>query len=160
MTRLATIDADIDASDPPEHWNDDWVRVRLVEAYRIEQRLPGGNRISASSWPAHAYEFADVVGWDDARQRVMDKWANIRGGVFAAELTRMEQAHEWLRVRLAQYNRERTCLAHWATAIAYRRSLRSLLIRRRWSRSTFYRRVDEGSRIIAASLISDDVPVT
>ena len=101
-----------------------------------------------------------MVGWDDARQRVMDKWAHIRGGVFAAELTRMEQAHEWLRMHLAKQPAERTCLAHWATAIAYNRSLRALLMRRRWSRSTFYRRVDEGSQIITASLIADDVPVT
>ena len=72
----------------------------------------------------------------------------------------MEQAHEWLRLHLANHPAERTCLAHWATAIAYNRSLRALLMRRRWSRSTFYRRVDEGSRIITAALIADDVPVT
>ena len=159
MTRIATIDIDTD-TEPPAMWCDEWVRHRLVESYRIEQRLPGGNRTGTSIWPPISYEFADVVGWDDARERVMDQWSHIRGGVFAVELTRMEQAHEWLRIRLAAYPAERTCLAHWATAIAYNHSLRALLFRRRWSRSTFYRRVEEGSRIITASLIADDVAVT
>jgi hypothetical protein len=159
MSRLATIDMDV-AQLPPEIWTADWVCTRLVEAYRIEQRLPGQvRRKLVAPWPKHAYEFSDVVGWDDARQRVLDNWAQTKGGVYAIELTRMEQAHEWLRVQLRHYAGERMCLAGWAACVAYGHSVRALMVRKRWSRSSFYRRVDTGSIIIARSLVQEGVKV-
>lgn len=159
MSRIATIDMDV-AQQPPPAWTPDWVCTRLVEAYRIERRLPGHprNKIVAP-WPVHNYEFSDVVGWDDARERVLDKWAHIRGGVYAIELTRMEEAHEWLRVQLRAYAGERMCLSGWAACVAYGHSLRALMVRKRWSRSSFYRRRDDGSVIIAKALQDDGVKV-
>jgi hypothetical protein len=160
MSRTATIDMDV-AQDPPPTWTADWVRVRLVEAYRIEQRLPGHvRRKIVAPWPAHAYEFSDIVGWsDDASERVLDKWAHTRGGVYASEMSRLEAAHEWLRVQLASYAAERMCLSGWAACIAYGHSVRALVVRKRWSRASFYRRVDTGSIIIARALQREGVKV-
>ena len=161
MSRLATIDMDFSTEAAPAAWTDEWVRHRLIEAYRIEQRLPGHmRRRMVAPWPAHPYEFADIVGWDNASERVLESWANARGGVYAVEISRMEQAHEWLRVQLAQRQIERACLASWAACIAYKHSLRALMVRKRWSRSTFYRRVEDGSRIIAQSLCDGGVEVS
>jgi len=159
MSRIATVDMDV-PQDPPPAWTPDWVCTRLVEAYRIEARLPGHVRKKlVAPWPAHSYEFSDVVGWDDARERVLDKWAHIRGGVYASELSRMDQAQEWLRVQLRHYAGERMCLSGWAACIAYNHSLRALMVRKRWSRSSFYRRVDTGSIIIAKALRDEGVKV-
>jgi len=154
MSRLNTIALDASAGSAPAEWSPEWVQRRLVEAYSIERRLPNVRRkkTAGGSWPAISYEFADVVGWTDARDRVLDVWAHDRAGVFAAELKRMEEAHEWLRTILAKYETERLCLAHWAACIAYRRSLRRLLAQRRWSRTSFYRRIAIGSLIIAVQL--------
>ena len=44
---------------------------------------------------------------------------------------------------------EARCLTVWAFAVAHGRSLRRTLIRRRWARSTFYRRVEESSQRLA-----------
>jgi hypothetical protein len=161
MTRMATVDMDA-PQDPPAAWNGDWVCSRLVEAYRIEARLPGVAKYfsNGSAWPSINYEFADVVAQGEtASSRVLAEWENTRGGVFAYQLTRMDQAHDWLRHYLAGHEVERMCLAHWATSMAYHRSLQSLLRKRRWSRTTFYRRVSAGASIIAGKLIADRVPI-
>lgn len=154
MTRLTTIALDAAPGAAPAQWSPEWVQRRLVEAYSIERRLPAVRRkkTAGGSWPAISYEFADVVGWTDARDRVLDGWAQDKSGVFAAELSRMEEAHEWLRVILAQHEIERMCLAHWAACIAYRRSLRRLLEKKRWARTSFYRRLAIGSLVISMEL--------
>jgi hypothetical protein len=163
MIRLATIDRDMDSTEPPLHWDSNWVRWRLVEAYRIEQRLPGEfrRRRTAGFWPEHPYEFGDVVGWDEEmHKRAIAEWSHARkSGVYAIELSRMEEAHEWLRVDLGKQPVERACLASWATCVAYKYSLRSLMLRKRWSRTTFYRRVLFGSERIATRLRSSNVEV-
>jgi TnpA family transposase len=158
MSRLATIDMDV-AQQPPDTWTAAWVCTRLIEAYRIEQRLPGNvRRKLVAPWPKHAYEFSDVVAQGEAAsERVLHQWENTRGGVYAIELTRMEQAHEWLRVQLRNYAGERMCLAGWAACVAYGHSVRALMVRKHWSRSSFYRRVDTGSIIIAKALQQEGV---
>ena len=160
MSRIATIDLDV-AQQPPLEWTPDWVCTRLVEAYRIERRLPGHvRRKLVAPWPAHSYEFSDVVAQGEAAsERILDKWENTRTGVYAIELSRMDQAQEWLRVQLKNYAGERMCLSGWAACIAYNHSLRALMVRKRWSRSSFYRRVDLGSDIIARALQAEGVKV-
>jgi len=160
MERLTTIALDAAPTRAPPQWTPDWVQRRLVEAFSVERRMPGGvKRRAAGAWPAISYEFSDVVGWTDARDRVLDNWANTRESVFSAEISRMEAAHEWLRVILANYEIERTCLAQWAACIAYRRSLRDMLARKRWARATFYRKVAIGSLVIAIELERRGDPV-
>jgi hypothetical protein len=163
MARLAAIDLvgpSAGRLEPPAQWSGLWVRMRLVEAYATERRLPArrGNG-SGNGWPAVVYEFADMVGWDDARERVWEAWENTRGAVFASEIARMEQAHEWLAL-LGNHPAERACLASWAAMVAYRRSLRRALGRRGWPRSTFYRYTMNGSILIAQFLNNDGVEVS
>jgi hypothetical protein len=160
MTRLASIDVDAPIIHPaPARWSGQWVRRRLIEAYAIERRLPGERGHNGTAWPAILYEFADVVAWDDARERVLDAWANTRGSVFAREIARMDEAQAWLYL-LAERPIERQCLAIWASAVAYRRSVSRLLASRRWARATFYRRVCNGSILIARHLGRNGVPVS
>ena len=96
---------------------------------------------------------------DDAREEVLDSWQYCDAGVSAQDISRMEAAHDWLRVIFVQYPQERLCLSQWAAAIAYRRSLRRLLAQRGWSRSTFYRYVTAGALIIAIELGRQGEPV-
>jgi hypothetical protein len=158
--RLSSIAIDSRASAPPQ-WSGDWVQRRLVEAYSVERRLPQVRRrlLIASAWPPMATEFADIVGRaDDDRKERFQAWEYAQLGVSASDIDRMEQAHDWLAI-LAPYPEERLCLAQWAAAVAYRRSLRRLLLQRRWSRMTFWRRVTAGAHIIALELMQDGRPV-
>jgi hypothetical protein len=95
----------------------------------------------------------------EAREQVLHSWEYAGSGVTAADIGRMEQAHDWLRIILAPYPEERLCLSQWATAIAYGRSLRRMLLKRRWSRSTFYRYVTAGAHVIALKLQQQGRPV-
>jgi hypothetical protein len=98
------------------------VQRRLIEAYSVERRLPQAQRrlLIASAWPSMAVEFSDIVGRaDDDRKDRFHSWEFTRLGVSAADISRMEQAHDWLRI-LKPYPEERLCLAQWAAAVAYR----------------------------------------
>ena len=78
-------------------WSPGLVRARLVEAFRIEARLPEpkGPRRNAGSWPMMSREFEDLVGWsDEAREAVWGDWARAKGA-HAWEVTRMEEAIGW-----------------------------------------------------------------
>jgi hypothetical protein len=137
---------------PPERWTGAWVRSRLRQAFEVEQRLPSGRRNGgASAWPFEVtHEFSEMVGWLDARQRVWDNWARARGA-YPFEITRMDEALGWLAL-LRDHDAERRCLAAWALLASRGKSVRLFLARRRWSRTTFYRRVEDGSNRIAAEL--------
>lgn len=159
--RLTTIAIDSQAGQAPAQWTAAWVQRRLVEAYAIERRLPQPRRPTAgSSWPPTAVEFQDLIGRaDEARSQVLQSWESVRGGVSSDQVSKMEQAHEWLRTILAQYPHERLCLASWAMAIAYRRSVRRIMLQRRWSRSSYYRYVTAGAYIVAVELQREKLPV-
>jgi hypothetical protein len=159
--RLSSIAADSQGLAPPQ-WSAEWVQRRLIEAYSVERRLPQARRrlLVASAWPAMVVEFSDVVGRaDDDRKERFASWEYAgQLGVSAADISRMEQAHNWL-LFLQPYPEERLCLAQWAAAGAYRKSLRRLLAKRGWSRSTFYRYVNAGAYIIALELNRRHLPV-
>jgi hypothetical protein len=158
--RLSTIAIDSQGLAPPQ-WSSVWVKRRLVEAYSVERRLPQARRrmLIASAWPPMATEFADIVGRaDDDRKERFHAWEYARLGVSAQDLGRMEQAHDWLAI-LAPYPEERLCLIQWAAALAYGRSLRRLLLQRRWSRSTFYRYATAGAYVVAIELNRRELPV-
>jgi hypothetical protein len=160
MPRLSTIAIDTRPVAPAQ-WSASWVQHRLIEAYSVERRLPHSRRRPvANLWPATVIEFADIVGRADAaREEVLQSWEYSNSGVSAEEIGRMDEAHDWLRVILARYPEERLCLSQWATAIAYRRSLRRLLAQRRWARSTFYRYVTAGAFLVATELRRQGQPV-
>jgi len=162
MPRLSTIAIDASRAVTPAAWSADWVQQRLIEAYAVERRLPHARRrlLIASAWPSMKVEFSDIVGRaDDDRKERFHSWEYAQLGASAADISRMEQAHDWLRVFLAPYPEERLCLSHWAASAAYRRSLSRLLKLRRWSRSTFYRRATAGAHVIALELTRQGVPV-
>jgi hypothetical protein len=158
--RLSTIAIDSQGPGPPQ-WSASWVQRRLIEAYSVERRLPQARRrlLIASAWPSMAVEFSDIVGRaDDDRKERFASWEYVRLGVSAADISRMEQAHNWLGI-LKPYPEERLCLAQWAAAVAYRRSVRRMLLKRGWSRSTFLRRVTAGAHVIALELTRQGLPV-
>lgn len=139
----------------PAQWSGAWVRGRLREAFDIERRLPrGGLSNGGGGWPSVLHDFADMVGWTDARARVWADWKRAKGA-YAFEITRMEEAFGWLAI-LALHPGERRCLVAWAQNTT---SLRAMLLRRGWSRATFYRRVVDGSERIAVALNTRGVKV-
>lgn len=158
--RLSTIAVDSQGL-APLLWSASWVQRRLIEAYSVERRLPQARRrlLIASAWPSMAVEFSDIVGRaDDDRKERFHSWEHVRLGVSAQGISRMEQAHDWLRI-LKPYPEERLCLAQWAAAVAYRRSLRRMLERRQWSRTTFYRYANAGAHVVALELNRQSLPV-
>lgn len=135
----------------PPTWSAAWVRSRLVEAFEVEARLPTGNGNGATAWPFPVmHDFAEMVGWPDARQRVWDDWRRARGA-YPFEVTRMEESLAWLRL-LRNHTGERRCLSAWAHAVSRGRSVRPLVRRKGWSPATFYRKVSSGSERIARVL--------
>lgn len=142
---------------PPATWSGELVRQRLVEAFAIERRMPGQRFAAiASAWPATPlHEFTDMLHWDDARQRVWDSWSKSRG-VYSYEVTRMEEAFDWLRWLPEG---ERRCLAAWALCSARGLNVKRMIEKRRWSRTTFYRQIDKAASYIADRLNREGVQV-
>jgi hypothetical protein len=161
MPRLATIAIDSSQTIAPAQWSASWVQRRLIEAYSVERRLPQPRRrLIFNAWPKPMVEWTDIVGRaDTVREEVLQSWEYANLGVSAEELTRMDDAQDWMRVILAPYPEERRCLSQWATAISYRRSVRRLLVQRGWSRTTFYRYVTAGAHIVAMELRRQGQPV-
>lgn len=161
MPRLSTIAIDSRGEVPPQ-WTAEWVRDRLVEAYSVERRLPRENRRSvAQAWPPMMLEWQDVLGRaDDVREQIWKSWENSNVAVSAEDISRMDTAHDWLRLILVSYPVERECLSRWAAARAYGGSLRRLLLKRGWSRTTFYRHVGAGAHIIALELKRRRIPTS
>jgi hypothetical protein len=159
--RLSTIAIDSSSEAPPAQWSGSWVQRRLIEAYSVERRLPHRrHRVITNAWPEMKVEFSDIVGRaDDVREAVLQTWEYSDVGISSQEISRMEIAQDWLRVILARYPEERMCLSAWAAAIAYRRSVRRLLVQRGWSRSTFYRYVTAGAHVVAIELKRQGCPV-
>jgi Domain of unknown function (DUF6362) len=141
----------------PASWSADLVRKRLVDAFDIERRLPGqGHKRIASAWPATPlHSWQDKVFWDDARDRVLDSWANAKGA-YASEVTAMETAFAWLDWLERD---ERRCLEGWAFATSRGKSLSRILAKRKLSRSTFYRHRDRAAERIADRLNREGVTV-
>lgn len=152
---------------PPRHrgatWSPGLVMLRLVEAFEVEAKLPevrGPRRNAASAWPAMEREFEDIVGSsDERRQDVWQDWERAKGA-YPQEVTRMEEAMLWLEILKDQPGEQR-CLVAWAKLKAKprRASLRKLMRRTGWSRSTFHRRRDQGAERIADYLNSRGVAV-
>ena len=81
-------------------WSADLVKLRLVEAFEIEAKLPevGPKRNAGSAWPTMTREFEDIVGWsDERRQDVWQDWERAKGA-FPQEVTRMDEAMLWLEI--------------------------------------------------------------
>jgi hypothetical protein len=146
------------ALNQPHHtataWTADDVRLRLVEAFKIERRMPGERRSKTSTWPASPiHTWQEAVHWHDARERVLDGWE--RAQPFPAEVTMMEEAIEWLRWLPLE---ERHALEAWAMAKARGLNKRRMM-RGRWTVTTFYRLRDRGTERIAERLNRQGVQI-
>lgn len=117
----------------------------------VERRMPDrrvGPTIVKSAWHAipTTDSFADKVAQGEApRQEIWEAWARA-GGCTAAQVSRMEEALSWPGAILANdasHAVEARCLLAWAFTVAYGRSLRHLMRTRGWSRSSFYRSVED-----------------
>jgi hypothetical protein len=142
----------------PATWTGEHVRSRLVEAFKVERRMPGDRFAAvASAWPAApVHSFAEFVGWGpDARERVWEAWEAAKG-TLPFEVTRMEESFDWLRYLPSG---ERTCLSTWALSEARGLNITGIIEKRRWSRSTFYRKRDAGAARIADRLNAQGVMV-
>jgi hypothetical protein len=144
----------------PSTWNAEWVKHRLVEAFMIERRIPDrriGPAMLRNTWKLDTTDtFADRVAQGEApRAEVFEKWAR-EGGASSVEVSRMEEALGWPGAILVngsdRYAVEARCLLAWAFHAARGRSLGRRMRQRGWSRTTFYRAVDSGSRRIADHL--------
>jgi phage-related protein len=164
MPRLGTIAIDaLLRTRVPARWSPDWVRLRMVEAFRIERRLPNkrGRDPMATLWPPVSPEFSDIVHRGElASEQVLELWANAKSPVYSAEIERMEQAFGWLKGFLSRHESERLCLLHWAKATAWNYPVARVLQRRRWAKTSFYKQVSTGSFIIAKSLEADNIAVS
>jgi hypothetical protein len=169
--RISTIDRDLSyvpgAAElaRPATWTPEWVQSRLIEAFTIERRIPDkrvGPALVRSHWASiHTTDsFAERVGQGElARENVWEAWARA-GGALPYEVSRMEEALRWPAVVLSNgHAAEGKVLLAFAFTTAYGRSLRALLAKRGWSRSTFYRSVDRGSARIAEYLNARSVTV-
>ena len=149
----------------PRTWTGEWVKHRMVEAFTIERRIPDkrvGPAIVKGAWATidTTDTFADSVYQGElARENVWDKWARA-GGALPYEVSRMEEALSWPGQVLANGHAvEGKVLLAWAFCVAYGKPLRRMLRKRGWSRSTFYRCVDSGSKRIADYLNQRSVTV-
>ncbi len=149
----------------PRTWTGEWVKHRMVEAFTIERRIPDkrvGPAIVKGAWATidTTDTFADRVYQGElARENVWDKWARA-GGALPYEVSRMEEALSWPGQVLANGHAvEGKVLLAWAFCVAYGKPLRRMLRQRGWSRSTFYRCVDSGSKRIADYLNQRSVTV-
>lgn len=139
----------------PATWTAEHVRLRLVEAFKIERRMPGERRFSKTgTWPATPlHTWQEMVYWTDARDRVLDGWE--RAQPFPAEVTMMEEAIAWLQwVPLG----ERRTLEAWARASAKGMNVRRM-IKGRWPPTTFYRMRDQAADRIVERLNAQSVPL-
>src|SRR5262245_19882106 len=147
----------------PPQWTAAHVRVRLVEAFEIDRRLPNGRLAPLrSTWRIATIDtFADKVAQGElASEYVLENWARSRGMVTAAEISRWEEAFGWPGAILTQdHPAECRCLLAWAACIAFGRPLARELRKRGWPRSTFLRRVESGAAHIADYLNERGVAV-
>jgi len=171
--RISTLDRDLSYTpgigtgelERPSAWTGEWVKHRIVEAFLVERRLPSrkiGPALVRSHWASMTVvdSFSDKVHQGElAREHVWDKWARA-GGALPYEVSRMDEALRWPALVLSNgHASEAKVLLAFALCTAYGRSLRALLAKRGWSRSTFYRAVDRGSARIAEYLNARSVAV-
>jgi hypothetical protein len=134
----------------------------MLEAFTIQQKLPQDRHFVkkvTTAWPAQPLtEFHEMVGWDEGetRRRVWDGFANAKGA-FSYEISRMEEAQDWLRF---VPEGERRCLLAWAIGTVKAISIKKILRKHGgWTKTTFYRAINSGAARIAERLNREGVQV-
>lgn len=129
----------------PEAWTPEHVARRLVEAFRILDRMPRvrGPRQPGDHWPRHRVEWADQLAQaelPESEKRERAEWRHRAGfAPTGAEIGRMEASLDWLRDLRALDSGLALVTSLWALRAARRRSVRGLCRERKWAPHTFYR---------------------
>lgn len=152
--RQALFDALPDPDVPvPDAWTPGHVGIRLIDAFRILDRLPqiAGPRGSGTGWPAIMRSAEDLKGWgqDDQLEALLRSAAKPS----RAEIDRMEATMRWLDHLRNHDTGLALQLMYWAAWLARKRRLRDLCVEKRWAYSTFQLRVNASKKWIAAKLV-------
>jgi hypothetical protein len=146
----------------PATWTGELVKLRMLEAFTIEQKLPADRHFIkkvTTAWPAQPLtEFHEMVGWDEGETRLRNwqSWENAKGA-FSYEISRMEEAFGWLRW-LSQI--ECDYLTAWALGKIKGTPRRKILRKHgAWTKTTFYRTIDNAVQLIATRLNGEGVQV-
>lgn len=146
-------------------WSADAVGERLVEAFKILDKLPRvkGPRAPGGHWPRHLVEWADQLAQAELPQREQEARAWARNELAfrpsPAEITRMDSVLDWLRELRAVDSALALVLTLWAFRTARGRSLQKLCRERNWAPHTFYRKRREALVRLAAILNARGVSV-
>jgi Domain of unknown function (DUF6362) len=161
VPELPTLDQ-AHATRSPAIWTGDLVRQRLVEAYETYRKMPLDRfgRTSSSSWPATPlHSFTDMLHWtnpgDGARERNWQAWEKAKGA-FPEEVSRMEQALDWL-LWLDQDARRKLDAFAWCKATGMK--ILPMCKKRGFPKTTYYRDVNNAANRIALRLNGQGVQV-
>ena len=149
----------------PAAWTPEHVARRLVDAFRILDRLPRvrGPRQPGGHWPRHSIEWADQLAQaqlPEAEKRERAEWRNRMGPTpTGVEITQMEASLEWLRELRGRDSGLALVTSLWALRAARGRSVRALCRERSWAPHTFYRLRAKALDHLAASLEARGVAV-
>lgn len=159
----------------PDRWTPEFVGVRLIEAYRIEARLPRercGPRGHGCGMPAYVHEVAERKPvWNERKRRYELAWVapdpDHAGYVDASldppretiarptadEMARMERILAWPGRFLAHDAEVTACTASWAAWEAQERDTDEMAERFYWAKArAFQAKRREGLRLIARGL--------
>jgi hypothetical protein len=146
--------------EPPAEWTGAWVAERMIEAFRILDRLP--ERLYPRAYRASAAflsgpDFADAVAAEATRDRRAFSWGPVRPS--AAEISRMEAAFDWPRRYSAGDTMAGGCLFAWAHARARNRFPHWFLKRHALTKRGFHEMRLRACYAIAVGLARDGIAV-
>ena len=149
----------------PAAWTPDHVARRLVEAFRILDRLPriATPRQAGNHWPRHRVEWADQLAQAELpaaerRDREMARNA-LAFRPSGGEIARMDAALEWLRDLRALDPGLALVTSLWALRTARRRSVRALCREKNWAPHTVYKLRARALDHLAATLNAGGIAV-
>jgi len=156
LAYLPTVEEDSPDNAPiPEMWTPDHVGRRIVDAYRIDRRMPRieSPKSPGSAHPQIEYSDEDRAGWETNV---------IEPGRFPpslAEIATMESVFLWLLLIRKSHLKEQIALKCWAAAVASDTSIRKVGRRIGIHAETLKRRKDFALSLLSARLRECGVPV-
>jgi hypothetical protein len=147
----------------PAAWSDEYVGLRLIEAFQTLAKLPierTAPKAFGNGWPSIVRSFADALGAEETREPRDWSWGRGREQVGPSQLSRMEAALRWPMTYLRGQPNRLKALHVWVVCRAHERSIALELRRRGIPRTTFDRYRIIALMDIRRGLVADRVPVT
>ncbi|ACB96733.1 hypothetical protein [Beijerinckia indica] len=138
----------------PERWTPEHVGTRIVDAIRIERRLPP---VRGPRPPGN--HFREVVNEGIDQTDFADPPRNRRGPATATEIKQMEIALGWMTLLRDHDPGLAVVTVHWAFAVVSGKTVRDLCKRKGWAFGTFYRKRNAALGFVADHLNAVAVPV-